>query len=184
MLDLPEELHQKIGRHALALDLPSALRCRQACTALRDRLGALEAEAQKRRLQWVASMTVPDSDRPHMRYADLIELLNFGRTFKKVAGIEHEFPCFFGTPLPTAGKTAFSVRVDHSPGNAGPVIIGVARADSSLAWGLSLSVGMLVHQKIRRTLRIAVALPCIAVARRDDMHVRKIFIFIRLSKRL
>ena len=64
LLDLPEELQQKIGRHALAIALPSALRCRQACTPLRDRLAAVEAEAQARRLGWVAAMTVPDGRHP------------------------------------------------------------------------------------------------------------------------
>ena len=45
-----------------------------------------------------------------------------------------------------AGTTAFSVRVDESKNNDGEVVIGVARADGSLGWGLYLGVGDLCRR--------------------------------------
>ena len=130
----------------LAIDLLSALRCRQACKLLRDHLAALVPEADARRLQWVAEMTVPSTSRPEQRDADAIALSDFGRSFKLAAAARGTGPSIFGTPLPTTGKTAFSVRVDHSKGNEGCVKVGVARADGSLGWGLFLYTGRLLRR--------------------------------------
>ena len=77
--ELPEELLQHIGRNLLTDHLPSALRCRQACTLLRDHLAALVPEADARRLQWVAAMTVPNHEEPQQRNANAIELIQKSR---------------------------------------------------------------------------------------------------------
>ena len=53
LLALPDDLLLAVARHALAAELPSALRLLQACTALRARLGVVQAEATARRLCWV-----------------------------------------------------------------------------------------------------------------------------------
>ena len=53
LLALPDDLLIAVARHALVADVPSMLRLLQACTALRARLGVLQAEANALRLCWV-----------------------------------------------------------------------------------------------------------------------------------
>ena len=52
----------------------------------------------------------------------------------------------FGTPLPTAGASTFSVRVENAFQSMCLVAIGVARADGSLGWGLYLRSGKLLRR--------------------------------------
>ena len=55
------ELLELVADATYAMDLPSALRLRQACTALCGRLAAVRAAAEARRLRWVAELS--DMDR-------------------------------------------------------------------------------------------------------------------------
>ena len=52
LLTLPDDLLVKVARHALAMEVPAALRLLQTCTALKVRLGVVRAEAEARKIEW------------------------------------------------------------------------------------------------------------------------------------
>ena len=58
LLALPDDLLLKVALHALAMEVPAALRLLQTCKALQARLGAIGAEAAALKLCWLEAVVV------------------------------------------------------------------------------------------------------------------------------
>ena len=54
LLTLPDELLILVARHALAMEVPAALRLLQTCKALHNRLGVVPAEAEALKVELAA----------------------------------------------------------------------------------------------------------------------------------
>ena len=117
LLGLPEELLHLVADALLHKHLPSALRLRQASTALRGRLAAVRAAAEARRLRWVPEVTNTND----------LAISDEGRVLTRV-GNNVSYASASGSLLPTAGRVSFSVRIEKSEGNFGDMLIGVCSA--------------------------------------------------------
>jgi len=53
LLSLPDDLLLTVVRHALAMEVPAALRLMQTCKALKNRLSVVPAEAEALKLCWL-----------------------------------------------------------------------------------------------------------------------------------
>ena len=132
---LPEEVLLVVARICLAAQLPAAVRlatqtCRLLCTGLQPVL----VEASARRLQWLPLHT--------MRHA----VSDDGRQLTKTHANGHDCACAAGPMLPTAGKSAWRLRIVHWSADSDP-FIGVCDASGRSEWGLDLCKGTLVHLK-------------------------------------
>ena len=125
LLGLPEELLHLVADALLHKHLPSALRLRQASTALRGRLAAVRAAAEARRLRWV----------PELTDTDLNAISDEGRRLTMM-GYDNILSWAAGPLLPTAGRVSFSVRIEESNENRGGLVIGVCNEAGTCAWGL------------------------------------------------
>ena len=130
ILNLHDEMVELVGRAAVANSPRDALRLCQACQALRAKLGAVRAAAEARRLIWLPGVT-------HKRS-------NHGRTLTALGGGDSVEPWVVGGPLPTVGRSAWTVRVDRSRRDDGNGMwIGVCDAAARCSWGLFLYSGRL-----------------------------------------
>ena len=130
LLDLPDDLLVKVARHALAMEVPAALRLLQTCKALQARLGAIGAEAEALKLCWVEEGMVEHT------------ISEDGLTLTRT-GCGPRMSWASGSLLPTVGRSTWAVRVEKSAGNNGGLHIGVCDATGRNAWSLYLYFGML-----------------------------------------
>ena len=132
LLTLPDELILTIARNALRNDLPSGLRIRQVSKILQRKCQPLKAEAESRRLRWMAELT------------DNHEISNEARTLTRVPGAP-VCPWAAGGLLPTSGRSSFTVRVEQSAGNQGMCYIGVCDKPGRCCWGFYPHSGTLLR---------------------------------------
>lgn len=128
---LPDEVFLIAARTLLEASLPSALRLRCVCTALRGKLELVKTEALARRFQWLPELTC-DCD-----------ITNNGRTITADYDDHILADWAAGRVMPTVGVTKWSVRVDRSYKNKGGLRVGVCDAANRSAWGLHLCSGLL-----------------------------------------
>ena len=130
LLALPDDLLLKVALHALAMEVPAALRLLQTCKALQARLGVVPAEAKALKLCWVEEGMVH-----HTISEDGLTLTQqeHGSTM----------PWASAPLLPTVGRSTWAVRVEQTRGNLGILRIGVCDAAGRNAWTLFLFDGLL-----------------------------------------
>ena len=139
LLSLPDDLLLTVARHALAMEVPAALRLLQTCKALQARLGAIGAEAEALKLCWVEEGMVE-----HTISEDGLTLTEEdGGTYAQ------RLPWASGPLLPTVGRSTWAVRVEKSRyGDGFGVNIGVCDAAQRNRWALYL-----IHGKLWRNQR-------------------------------
>ena len=132
---LPDELIVHIGHCALSVSLPAVLRMEQTCQRFRGVLQPVRAAASELRLQWMPGASIST------------EISNHGCTIATNDGASlHVEPWGVGNLLPTAGRSAWSVRVEQSHWNQGDIVIGVCDKDGICGWGVWLFRGRLVRE--------------------------------------
>ena len=133
LLALPDDLLLKVARHALAMEVPAALRLLQTCKALHARLGVVPAEAEALKLCWVQEGMVE-----HTISEDRLTLTeqDWGTSGQKL-------PWAAGALLPTVGRSTWAVRVETSLSNVGLLHLGVCDAACRSTWSLELNEGRL-----------------------------------------
>ena len=133
LLSLPDEILLHAARLCLSASLPAAVRlATQTCHTLRRALQPLPAEAERRRLRWQPSLT--------LRHA----ISSDGRLLTKTHANGQDCACAAGPLLPTAGRSAWRLRVEEADGEAA-ILVGVCDAAGRSEWGLNLRRGDLVH---------------------------------------
>lgn len=145
LLSVPVELLLVVARHLLTDDLPSALRLRQACAGLRQKLAPMRQEAEQRRLQWLplrGGLSICEDGRT---------ALQPNRHDTARPGV---YPCTLwamGELLPVGRKCRWTVRLlaDPSEEFSGAINVGVcnaqgdcgiACAEARLALGLAVEI--------------------------------------------
>lgn len=120
-------------RHMLEKDaLPWTLRLRQTCTELRHRMEKAQHQVEATRLAWLprcsSGCTFSDA-----ALSAPFAIMNSGRTLEQQ--LDHE--CWSaGPPLPTSGRTAWTIRVDQSAGFAGWFRVGLYLPHANEASGV------------------------------------------------
>ena len=104
---LLDELLIEAARHALAADLPDAMRLAQTCRGLRRTLAPVTAEAAARRLRW------------QREYTAVHEIDGLTLTAVDQDPDARAEPWAAGSLLATVGRTSWAVRIELSERNDG-----------------------------------------------------------------
>ena len=130
LLALPDDLMLVVARHALAIELPAALRLLQTCTVLHARLDVvIRAEVKALRLCWLEVV--------------LHSIGDDGLTLHVLGSHGDKLPYAAGPLLPTVGRSTWAVRVETSLSNVGLLHLGVCDAACRSTWSLELNEGRL-----------------------------------------
>jgi hypothetical protein len=132
ILDLVDEVMDLVGRATLANSLRDALRLCQTCRALHTKLEALRRLAEARRLRWLPDLTAKHA------------ISDDGYRLTVLGGGDKVEPWAAGGLLPTAGRSAWTIRIEQSRRNDGNGMwVGVCDTAARWGWGVSLYSGRL-----------------------------------------
>ena len=133
LLDLPDELLEKLARDLLIHSLPGVWRLRCACKALHGKLQHVQAAADARRLRWMPSLT------------DANTISAGGCQLRRAGGFSKNSWAMANTLPAGVGRCAWSIKIERSEANdAAQIEIGICCGDG-WAWGLRVGSGMLMR---------------------------------------
>lgn len=131
---LPADILLGIGKHVLSTDLPCALGMCQVSHRLHEVLASsMAAQAERRRLRWLADLTVGH---------EIVD--RECRTLQRNVLSDGD-PWAVGPVLPTTGCSSWALRILQSAGNRGSMFIGVCDARCQCYWGLYPHTGELLR---------------------------------------